>query len=295
MAATPPPPPAGSTAAAPAGPPRGGPLRTAPMADVVDLDRVSVSRGGATLLDEVSWQVEEGERWVVLGPNGAGKSTLLQVAATRAHPSGGRAWVLGERLGKVDVFELRPRIGLASAALAAQVPPSEAVLDVVVTASYGVVGRWKEPYEEGDTDRGQALLEQMGAGGLAQRRFGTLSSGESARVLIARALMSDPELLLLDEPAAGLDLGGREDLVARMGVLAADLTAPAMVLVTHHVEEVPEGITHAVLLREGRVLVAGPAEEAITSASLSETFGVRVALEREGGRLSARAVVGGGA
>ncbi len=273
----------------------GGPLRTEPLADVIDLDRVSVSRGGATLLDAVSWQVEEGERWAVLGPNGAGKSTLLQVAATRAHPSGGRAWVLGERLGKVDVFELRPRIGLSSAALAGQVPPAEAVLDVVVTAAYGVVGRWKESYEDGDTDRGLALLEQMGAGALAQRRFGTLSSGEAARVLIARALMSDPELLLLDEPAAGLDLGGREDLVARMGVLAADLTAPAMVLVTHHVEEVPAGITHAVLLRRGEVVVAGPAEEAITSASLSEAFGISVALERRGGRMSARAVVGGGA
>ncbi len=258
-------------------------------ADVVDLDGVSVLRGGATLLDRVDWQVEEGERWAVLGPNGAGKTTLLQVAATRVHPTSGTAWVLGERLGGVDVFELRPRIGLASARLAAQVAPGERVLDVVVTAAYGIVGRWREAYDAGDLERGRALLGLMGVGAMAQRPFGTLSEGERQRVLVARALMADPELLLLDEPAAGLDLGGREDLVARLGRLAADLAAPTFVLVTHHVEEVPVGTTHVLLLRQGRVVAAGPAEEALTAGSLSEAFGLSVALDRHAGRWSARA------
>ncbi len=258
-------------------------------ADVVDLDGVSVLRGGATLLDRVDWQVEEGERWAVLGPNGAGKTTLLQVAATRVHPTSGTAWVLGERLGGVDVFELRPRIGLASARLAAQVAPGERVLDVVVTAAYGIVGRWREAYDAGDLERGRALLGLMGVGAMVQRPFGTLSEGERQRVLVARALMADPELLLLDEPAAGLDLGGREDLVARLGRLAADLAAPTFVLVTHHVEEVPVGTTHVLLLRQGRVVAAGPAEEALTAGSLSEAFGLSVALDRRAGRWSARA------
>ena len=284
------PPPGRAPAPAPPPPaPTARPLRTQALADVVDLDRVSVVRGGARLLDAVDWQVEEGERWAVLGPNGAGKSTLLQVAATRAHPTGGRAWVLGERLGAVDVFELRPRIGLASAALAAQVPPGESVLDVVVTASYGVVGRWREGYEEGDLDRGGELLGAMGVAALAGRTFGTLSSGERARVLLARALMPDPELLLLDEPAAGLDLGGREDLVGRLGVLAGDLAGPATVMVTHHVEEVPAGTTHVLLLRAGAVVAAGPLEEALTAQSLGEAFGLRLVLERSGQRWAARA------
>ncbi|CAA9431391.1 MAG: ABC transporter, ATP-binding protein [uncultured Quadrisphaera sp.] len=262
-------------------------------ADVLDLDGVSVVRGGATLLDRVDWQVEEGERWAVLGPNGAGKTTLLQVAATRLHPTGGVAWVLGERLGRVDVFELRPRIGLASARLAAQVAPTERVLDVVVTAAYGIVGRWQEDYDPGDLQRGRALLALLGVGAMAQRAFGTLSEGERQRVLVARALMADPELLLLDEPAAGLDLGGREDLVARLGRLAADLAAPTFVLVTHHVEEIPVGTTHVLLLRAGRVVSAGPIDEALTARSLSEAFGLSVALERHAGRWSARASLGG--
>ena len=262
-------------------------------ADVLDLDGVAVVLGGATLLDRVDWQVEEGERWAVLGPNGAGKTTLLQVAATRLHPTGGVAWVLGERLGRVDVFELRPRIGLASARLAAQVAPTERVLDVVVTAAYGIVGRWQEDYDPGDLQRGRALLALLGVGAMAQRAFGTLSEGERQRVLVARALMADPELLLLDEPAAGLDLGGREDLVARLGRLAADLAAPTFVLVTHHVEEIPVGTTHVLLLRAGRVVSAGPIDEALTARSLSEAFGLSVALERHAGRWSARASLGG--
>ena len=259
------------------------------MSDVLELAGVSVVRDGSTLLDEVDLSVAEGDRWVVLGPNGAGKTTLLQVAAGRIHPTSGVAGVLGEVLGAVDVFELRPRIGLASAALAERVPPDEKVADVVVTASYGVIGRWRESYDDLDHTRAAGLLEAMGVARLASRRFGTLSEGERKRVQIARALMTDPELMLLDEPAAGLDLGGREDLVRRLADLARDEESPALVLVTHHVEEVPPGFTHALLLREGRVVAAGPLGETLTEAALSETFAIPLVVERHGERWTARA------
>ncbi len=259
------------------------------MSDVLELYGVSVVRDGSALIDEVDWSVSEGERWVVLGPNGAGKTTLLQVAAARLHPTRGVVGILGEVLGTVDVFELRPRIGLASAALADRLPADERVADVVLTASYAVTGRWRESYDDLDHDRATELLGAMGVSHLADRTFGTLSEGERKRTQIARALMTDPELMLLDEPAAGLDLGGREELVARLADLAADPTAPSMVLVTHHVEEIPPGFTHALLMRGGRVVAAGPLDEALTAGHLSETFGLPLVVERHGDRWSARA------
>jgi iron complex transport system ATP-binding protein len=262
------------------------------MSDVLDLRRVSVLRDGATLLDRVDWQVSEGERWVVLGANGAGKTTLLQLAAANLHPSRGSATILGERLGAVDVFELRPRIGLSSAALADRLPARETVRDVVLTASYAVVGRWRERYEDLDSRRADELLEALGVAALAGRRFGTLSEGERKRVQIARALMTDPELMLLDEPAAGLDLGGREDLVRRLGALAADDQAPALVLVTHHVEEIPVGFTHALLLKRGRVVAAGPLSTSLTAQTLGEAFEIDLELQRVGDRWTARAASG---
>ena len=259
------------------------------MSDVLALAGVSVVRGDTTILDDITWEVEEGQRWVVLGPNGAGKTTLLQLASARIHPTTGVVGILGEVLGTVDVFELRPRIGLASAALAERIPPNERVRDVVVTASYGVVGRWREAYDGLDEGRADDLLKALGADHLAARRFGTLSEGERKRVQIARALMTDPELMLLDEPAAGLDLGGREDLVARLGVLAGDVDAPALVLVTHHVEEIPPSFTDVMLMREGRVVAAGPLEVTLTRENLSETFGLPLHVQRHGDRWSARA------
>jgi len=255
---------------------------------VLDFDEVSVRRGEATLIDRISWRVEENERWVVLGPNGAGKTTLLQVAAAQLHPSSGTAGILDAVLGRVDVFDLRPRIGLTSAALAERIPRHEKVRDVVVSAAYGVVGRWRESYEELDHERADALLIEVGVKHLADRTFGTLSEGERKRVQIARALMVDPELLLLDEPAAGLDLGGREDLVSTLSVLAADPDSPATVLVSHHVEEIPPGFTHALLLRDGRAVVQGVLEEVLTAEALSATFGMPLLLRHEGGRWAAR-------
>ncbi|MDG4779532.1 ABC transporter ATP-binding protein [Micromonospora sp. WMMD961] len=256
---------------------------------VVSLDGVAVRRSGTALLQDLTWRVELDERWVVLGSNGAGKTTLLNLAAGRLHPTTGVAHVLGERIGRTDVNELRTRIGLTTAAVAERLPADERVSDVVVTAAWSVVGRWRENYDRSDEARARALLSQLGVGGLAERRYGTLSEGERKRVQIARALMTDPELLLLDEPAAGLDLGGREDLVARLAELAYDPDAPAMVLVTHHVEEIPPGFTHALLLREGGVIAQGLLAETLTGDNLSKTFGLPLVVERSGDRYTARA------
>lgn len=256
---------------------------------VVQFEDVTVRRGSAVLLDRIDWTVELDERWAVLGPNGAGKTTLLQIASAQMHPSSGVAYVLGERLGAVDTFELRPRIGLTSAALAQRIPASETVSDVVVSAGYAVLGRWREAYGRTDRRRATSLLQHLGVSGMADRPFGTLSEGERKRVQIARALMTDPEMLLLDEPAAGMDLGGREDLLRRLTRLARRADAPASVLVTHHVEEIPVGTSHALLLREGRVVASGLIRDVLTSDTLSQTFGLPVLLERIAGRYYARA------
>jgi iron complex transport system ATP-binding protein len=256
---------------------------------VISFDRVSVVRSGNFLVRGLTWQVELDERWVVLGPNGAGKTTLLNLASGRLHPSRGTAWVLGERLGRTDVTELRTRIGLTTGQFADQVPPGERVLDVVVTAAWSVVGRWRERYDPQDEARARALLGQLGMGALMERQFGTLSEGERKRTQIARALMNDPELMLLDEPTAGLDLGGREDLVGRLTELAEDPDAPALVLVTHHVEEIPPGFTHALLLREGSVVAAGLLGETLTAENLSKTFGLPLVVQRVDDRYTARA------
>jgi iron complex transport system ATP-binding protein len=259
--------------------------------EVVQLRGVGIRRGGSMLIRDITWSVHADERWVVIGPNGAGKTTLLQVAAAQLYPTVGSAVILGERLGTTDVFELRTRIGLASAALADRVPPNEKVIDLVLTAAYAIVGRWKEDYDSTDVTRAVELLDALGCAHLIRRKFATLSEGERKRVQIARALMPDPELLLLDEPAAGLDLGGREDLVRRIAVLATDGTAPTMVMVTHHVEEVPAGFTHAMLMRRGSVLAAGRVDQVFTQENLSKCFGVPLAVEHHKSRWTARAIL----
>lgn len=255
---------------------------------LVDLRNVSLRRDGRVLVGPIDWAVELDERWVIVGPNGAGKTSLLRLAAAAEHPSSGAAYVLGERLGRVDVSELRARIGLSSSALAERVPGGEVVRDLVVSAGYAVLGRWRERYDDVDYQRAVEMLESLGAEHLADRVYDTLSEGERKRVLIARALMTDPELLLLDEPAAGLDLGGREELVARLSDLAADPDAPASVLVTHHVEEIPPGFSHCLLLSEGRVVAAGLLPDVLTADNLSAAFGQSIALDILDGRYFAR-------
>ena len=259
------------------------------MESVLNFDDVTVSRGGKQILGPISWEVGIGERWVILGPNGAGKTTLFQIAATQMHPTSGKASILGSMLGKVDVFDLRPRIGLMGSSLLGYFPEDEKVIDVVLTAAYGILGRWREEYELWDESRAVALLTTLGVRELASRDFFTLSDGEKKRTMIARALMANPELLLLDEPASGLDLGGREDLLQRLENLAGDEAAPATVIITHHIEEIPASTTHALLLREGRVVASGMIREVLTDEFVSATYGLPIRVTQIGNRFTASA------
>jgi iron complex transport system ATP-binding protein len=258
---------------------------------VAELDDVTVRRGSAVLLHHVDWTIRAGERWVVIGSNGAGKTTLLQALAGAIRPTGGAVSLLGEWLDDADLDDLLPRVGWASAALADLIPVDEAVLDVVLTASHASLRRGAERYDASDIGRAHDLLTQVGCRRLVDRRFGSLSEGERKRVQLARAVMTDPELLLLDEPAAGLDLGGREALLRLLGRLADDPAAPVQVLVSHHVEEVPEGFTHALMLREGRVVASGPIAQTLTSETLSQTFGLPLRVLAHRGRWTARAAL----
>jgi iron complex transport system ATP-binding protein len=258
-------------------------------AEVLRLHGVGVCRDQSMLLRDINWIVRDDESWAIVGPNGAGKTTLLQVASGLLLPTEGTAAVLGEPIDDADLAELRSRVGISSAAVAEQVPRGEKVIDLVMTAGYGILGRGSEDYDSFDVVRAVELLDVVGCSHLIRRRFGTLSEGERKRVQIARSLMADPELLLLDEPAAGLDLGGREEVLSRIAALARDPLSPVLVLVTHHVEEVPEGFTHAMLMRRGSVLAAGPVEEVFTQSNLSRCFGIPLIVERRAARWMARA------
>jgi iron complex transport system ATP-binding protein len=260
------------------------------MADsVLQLSDVSVVRDGNPVLKGIDWAVEPDERWVILGRNGAGKTTLLQIAAAAMHPSSGEAVVLGESVGHTDLAELRPLLGFASSAVARRIPRNERVLDVVMTAAYAVTGRWNELYEEIDERRAHRVLSEWHLDHLADRTFGSLSDGEQKRVQIARSVMTDPEILLLDEPAASLDLGGREELLQLLGGYASDPKSPAIVMVTHHVEEIPPGFTHVLLLTAGGVRAAGPIADVLTAENLTATFGLPIELSSSDGRFAARA------
>jgi len=256
---------------------------------VLNLQNVSVVRDGKTILGPVDWQVNENERWVILGPNGAGKSTLFALCSTQIHPTIGSVEILGSKLGAVDVFEVRPRIGFMGSTLLSLFPEDEKVIDIVLTAAYAMLGRWNESYELWDESRAQGLLTTLGVRELAQRNFNTLSEGEKKRVLISRSLMSDPEILLLDEPASGLDLGGREDLLTRFDLLATDPHSPVTLIITHHIEEIPAGSTHALLLKNGRIVGSGAIASVITSENLSLAYDMPISVVMTNNRYSANA------
>ncbi|APT84574.1 ABC transporter ATP-binding protein [Corynebacterium aquilae] len=269
---------------------------TAPVDEadlVVNFRDVTFVRDGKTLLGPVTWQVELDERWVIMGPNGAGKTTLIRLAGAEEFPSGGVAKIMDETVGKTDMRDLRTMIGMSSAALAHRIPDHEVVADLVISAGYAILGRWREEYDGIDFDQALDTLEKVGALHLRDRTWGTLSEGERKRVLVARALMTNPELLLLDEPAAGLDLGGREDLVGHLGELAMDPDAPATVMITHHVEEIPAGFTHAMLLDEGTVVAQGLIDDVLTSDNLTRAFHQPIELTEIDGRYFARRGTGG--
>jgi iron complex transport system ATP-binding protein len=256
---------------------------------MLELDEVSLVRDRRTIVDQVSWTVQPHERWVLLGRNGSGKTSLVRIAALQVHPSSGTVRVLGEQLGRTDVRTLRTRIGLASPALADLFRADLTPVEIVMTARYAALEPWWHTYDDADRSRARELLERLGCRHVADQRFALLSSGERQRVLLARTLMTDPGLVLLDEPTAGLDLGGREELVAGLGELVSDPMSPATVLVTHHVEEIPTGFTHAMLLADGRVLAAGPLERTLTPEGLSACFGLELDLKHHDGRWTARA------
>jgi len=256
---------------------------------VVGLDGVSVIRSGNLLLDGVDWRVGHGERWVLLGPNGSGKTTLVSVASTYIWPSRGNVSVLGLQLGAVDVRELRKRIGIVSASLEARIPTSLTALDVAIAGATGAIAPWWDRPTAAIRAKARELLDLVGCAAIGERGFDLLSSGERQRVQIARALMLDPALLLLDEPAAGLDLGAREQLAALLARLNADEALAATVVVTHHVEEIAAGTTHAIVLRGGHVLAAGPVAETVTGTVLTAAFGLPLRVERVGGRFTAQA------
>ncbi len=251
---------------------------------VIALRGVGVRREGTVVLDDVDWTVQPGERWVILGPNGSGKTTLLTLAAARLWPSAGSVEILGARLGRVDVRTLRPRISLVSGSVTRQLRADLPARDVVVSGRYGALETWWNTYTAQDWAEADRLLSQVGFASIADRPFGVISEGERQHVLLARALISRPELLLLDEPAAGLDLGARERLVSRLGVLASDPESPPMVLVTHHCEEIPRGFTHAGLVRQGKLVAAGPLEQVITSSLVSACFDLEVTVGARDGR-----------
>ncbi len=256
---------------------------------IARLDGVSVKLGETEALVDIQLTVRTGQHWVVLGPNGSGKSTLLAVLSMYQHPTRGRATVLGQTMGRTDVRDHRHRIGLASSSLEHRFRESLTSLELVVTALHGALEPWWHDYRDEDFDRARYCLDRMGVGHLARRSFGTLSSGERKKVQLARTLMTEPELILLDEPGAGLDLAGREGLISDLTDLASDPATPPMILVTHHVEEIPPGFTHGLLLTRGRTVATGILEEVLTAGSLSRCFGIDLEVEHRGDRWAARA------
>jgi iron complex transport system ATP-binding protein len=259
------------------------------MQSLIEMKEVSLWRSGRPILEEINWSVLDGQRWVIIGPNGAGKTTLLSLVSTYLFPTSGSISILGKTIGKIDSAELKPRIGVTSSANLDYIAPDEKIIDFVLSSAYGIFGRWNEDYDLWDETRAKALLSAFGIKELADREFGSLSEGERKRSMIARSLMSDPELLLMDEPAAGLDLGGREDLLQRISTFSSDPSAPASVIVTHHLEEIPAGSTHILVLNKGKIFAQGPINQVLTSDLLTDLYGFKISLELKEGRFFARA------
>jgi len=263
-------------------------LRAVSAAPALSVENIVLRRDGITILDDVSLRIERRQRWVIIGANGCGKTSLMRVMAMYDHPSSGTVEVLGERLGRTDVRELRRRIGYTSAALGDRLRPDLVGHDIVRTARYGALEPWWHRYDEADDRRADECLAELGVGHLRSRRFATMSSGERQRVLLARTLMNDPAVILLDEPSARLDLGGREQLVTTLSKLAMNPTAPPIAMVTHHVDEIPAGITHTAIMKNGRIVATGPIDEVLTSEALSACFDLTLRLDRrDDGRFTA--------
>lgn len=261
------------------------------MTNVLRFNDVTYVRNGRAILGGIDWEVDESERWVILGPNGAGKTTLMRLATANDYPTTGSVEVLGQRLGTFDIWEFRNRLGFVSSATARRIPASETVHNLVLTAAYGIEGRWNEEYDDMDVRQADRVLAEWQLTELAQDRFGTLSDGERKRAMIARAVMADPEMLLLDEPSASLDLGARERLLQMLSGYAQSPSSPAMIMVTHHVEEIPPGFTHVLLVNDGKVQASGPIADTLTAENLGATFGMQFELTQQGGRYAAVARV----
>ena len=253
------------------------------VTSVIDLKIDTFTRDGVDILRKVAWQVERGQHWAILGPNGAGKSSLLSIVAGYEWPSRGELAVLGEIYGKCDMRALKERIGWVSSSLFTWLPARQSAREVVATGIHATIGNWHELSAE-DLIRADAALRRIGAYSFRDKRYGVLSQGEKQRVMIARALVTNPELLILDEPCAGLDPGAREQLIADVDLLCAKPDGPTLILVSHHVEEIPPRATHALLLKEGRTLASGPLNEVLNDAMLSELYGFPCKVGESGGR-----------
>ncbi len=260
------------------------------MTYVLNLSHVSLQRGDTQILSDVSWSTRPRQHWVIVGPNGAGKTTLARVASGRVSPNSGEVSVSDTVLANADPAEVATRIGLASAAVAAKIVPTQSVLDTVRSAAWGLSVAHDEEYEEVDDQRASALMEIFGVAHLAQREFATLSEGEAQRVLLARALMTDPEVLVLDEPTSGLDLGARELLIAALSEIIKGSKSPQIVLVTHQIEEIPDGVTHCAIMSQGQITHQGPIEDILTGVNLSQVYGMPLLAGRTDGRWWARGV-----
>jgi iron complex transport system ATP-binding protein len=260
------------------------------MSEVIVWRWVAAEQRRAVLLKGIDWAVEPGDHWVVLGPNGAGKTTLLNLAAAFSHPSAGTVEVLGETLGKVDMRTLRESIGTVEPGLARRIQGRYTGFEVVLTGATGSIALLHDRISDEHRVRAERLMGEIGVEPLRERRFEDCSQGERQRLLLARSLMDEPDLLLLDEPTSGLDLPSRERLIASLDTMAeANLDLPT-VLVTHHLEEIPATTTHALLLRDGAIVSAGPIGEVLTSGAVSTTFDIEVEVAHNTGRWAAMVV-----